>query len=376
MNPTVDHQKARELSHHRIEVMAIKRHAKRWRLMDCSKKNLERMRHALIAEMETLEQRLKETNHDFFLYIEQGRPLETEQALQTIEHLSLDWEKLNEHLQEIDNAILERRLRLRLIRLLGGEKRLNVLDTAVFISILVVVGLVIADLLWALPPAAVGWVVGIDTAVCLFLIGDFILRWSQTLDKGWYLRRYWLDLVSSIPYVGFLRFGRLVRLTRFARLLRLVRLGQALQSLFISARDMEKLMSQLDLLRRAVVIALILLVLGAVGISTLESPQAQAPQGIGEGLWWSFGTMVTGGFADVYNPRTPAGRLVTVGLVLLGLTVTGIFTASLTSVLVEDDSNRIERRQRDLEAQLATLDEKFDWLSQTITLSTAAQEEE
>jgi len=70
-----------------------------------------------------------------------------------------------------------------------------------------------------------------------------------------------------------------------------------------------------------------------------------------------------GGFADLYNPSTLPGRLVTVGLVLLGLTVTGIFTASLTSVLVEDESSRIEQAQHDLEAELGVINQKLDLLS-------------
>jgi len=48
---------------------------------------------------------------------------------------------------------------------------------------------------------------------------------------------------------------------------------------------------------------------------------------------------------------------------LLGFAVTGIFTASLTSVLVEDDSSRIEQNQHGLQAQLKGVHEKLDLLS-------------
>jgi hypothetical protein len=88
---------------------------------------------------------------------------------------------------------------------------------------------------------------------------------------------------------------------------------------------------------------------------------------------------VTGGFADIYNPGTLSGRMITVGLVLIGLVVTSIFTASLTSVLVEDDSARIKQTQRNLERQLTSMNQKVDLLSSEtnqalLALETVAQE--
>jgi hypothetical protein len=52
-----------------------------------------------------------------------------------------------------------------------------------------------------------------------------------------------------------------------------------------------------------------------------------------------------------------------VGLILLGLIVTGIFTASLTSVLVEDDSSRIEQRQLQFGHSLNSIGHKLDLLT-------------
>ena len=110
-------------------------------------------------------------------------------------------------------------------------------------------------------------------------------------------------------------------------------------------------------------IAAALLVFGALAISALEGQEAQSLRNLGESLWWSFSTVVTGGFADLYNPATSTGRLVTVGMILLGLTVTGIFTASLTSVLVEDESNRLEQNQQRFEDRLQTVNHKLDLLT-------------
>lgn len=374
-----DHQRAKEIGRRRLQVDEIKRRAQRWRLTDCDEETLAQMRHALIDEMEVLQGRLQEADKRFALYLENGRPLEVDQTLRALDRLTVEWGNLNQHLQEIDEALLERHLRTRLIRTLGGERRLNLLDGAVLIAIVVVVALTIVELLVPLPAATIAGIVTFDTIICVFLIADFGLRLALAEDRGWYFRRYWIDLFASIPFYEFLRFGRLVRIARFVRLLRL---GRAVRVLRFAFRGLDKLARtfQLNLLKRSVLIALVLLVVGALSIGALEAPQtAAAPSGLSESLWWSFATVVTGGFADLYNPNTLGGRLLTVGLVLLGLTVTGIFTASLTSVLVEDESSRIEQSQVALEARLSVINQKLDLLSGEtneglIALETASQQ--
>ncbi len=379
-----EHRRAQEIGGHQAQVEEIRRRAQDWRLMDCDEETLERMRHTLIEEIETLEERLAEADHRFLIYVESGRPLDVQHALHEIDRLSSEWEALNRHLQDVDEALLERHLRSRLRRFLGGARRLHLLDFAVFFSIIFVVALTVIEFLLPLPDRVVTWIVTVDTAICVFLIADFFLRLYLSEDRRWYFRRYWIDLVASIPFYEFLRFGRLVRLVRFvrfARLFRLVRLGRAVRVFSYSFRGLGKLARtfEINLLKRSIVIALALLVFGAISIGLLEGGYEASLRGLGESLWWSFTTVVTGGFADLYNPNTTFGRFVTVGLVLLGLTVTGIFTASLTSVLVVDDSTRIQQNQRELEMRLGDLEQKLDLLSGEtnqglIALETVAQE--
>ena len=42
--------------------------------------------------------------------------------------------------------------------------------------------------------------------------------------------------------------------------------------------------------------------------------------------------MVTGGFGDIHNPLSSGGRLLTVLLVIAGMVLIGVFTATLTSI--------------------------------------------
>ncbi len=53
----------------------------------------------------------------------------------------------------------------------------------------------------------------------------------------------------------------------------------------------------------------------------------------GEALWWAFVTITTVGYGD-FTPVTAAGRLVAVGLMIAGVALLGVVTATLASWLV------------------------------------------
>ncbi len=345
------------------EIEAIQNRVRRWRLLDCPESTLARMKRALSQDMAKLATKMVEANELFEEYIAIGNPAGAMSVQEQIEGLSTEWKRQKQHLQEIEEAMRERSLRRRLSQVLGGERNLNIFDGLVLVLILVVVAITIIELLLPLAPATVETMLWLDTIICFLLLGEFFFRLAVTTDKRWFVRRYWIDFVSSLPFNGILQFGRLARLARFARLVRLMRLGRAVRVLLFAFRGLDKLARtfEVGLLKRSVLTALALLIFGALSIAALEgTPQFDS---FSDSLWWSFATVVTGGFADLYNPITPTGRLVTVGLILLGLTVTGIFTASLTSVLVEDESSRLEHHQIQLEHSLEEIEHKLNLLT-------------
>lgn len=56
--------------------------------------------------------------------------------------------------------------------------------------------------------------------------------------------------------------------------------------------------------------------------------------GFGDAMWWAATTVTTVGYGDRF-PVTPEGRLVAVGLMLAGIALIGVITATLASWLVE-----------------------------------------
>ena len=359
------------------QIEHIRRRVQEWRLIAQEDETLERIRRSLHEALNSVQAQMEKADESFTRYVQQGRPLLAEQAREEIDYWGGQWDKLNERLVSVNEALQEHRLFDRMSDFLGGPRRARALEILVLAMIAVVVSIILVELIVPLPAETVRQLGMVDLVISLFLMGEFFLRLSLADSKTWFLRRYWIDLVASIPFQQVLHFGRLARLARFARFFRFIRIARAILFIFRGADKLFKTFN-LVLLKRSLLVTMTLLVVGAMSIGVLEGDNEATLHDLGDSLWWSFATVVTGGYADVYDPVTIPGRLITVGLVLLGLIVTGIFTASLTSVLVEGDSSIVERNQRSLDAKLSDLQKRLDLMaSETnqglVALETVAQ---
>ncbi len=91
-------------------------------------------------------------------------------------------------------------------------------------------------------------------------------------------------------------------------------------------------------------------------------------------LWWSFTTLVTGGYADIHDPQTGLGKILTVFLVITGMVLVGVFTATLTSVMVKNDdaSQTIQELEdqtdliNDMKDNIINVDNRLDKLENAI----------
>ncbi len=88
----------------------------------------------------------------------------------------------------------------------------------------------------------------------------------------------------------------------------------------------------------SLVLCLLILGLGGVGFWLLE-PRAIT---LSDGLWLAFTTAATVGYGDIV-PSTHASRAFSVVVVLLGLAVLSLVTASVAAMFVETEERQIER---------------------------------
>ena len=128
------------------------------------------------------------------------------------------------------------------------------------------------------------------------------------------------------------------------------------------------------LVRQGLVYSLLLAVailgLGGVGFWVID-PRID---NLGDGLWLAFTTAATVGYGDVI-PHTPASRLFSVLVVLLGLAVLSLVTASLSAIFVEKEVEAEERQiEKELLSELRVLRQELHSLRQEVSdLRTCAQ---
>ncbi len=90
-------------------------------------------------------------------------------------------------------------------------------------------------------------------------------------------------------------------------------------------------------LASSVALALAILGLGGAGFWLID-PEVET---LSEGLWLAFTTAATVGYGDTV-PSTPASRLFAVLVVLVGLAVLSLVTASVAAILVGQKERQIE----------------------------------
>ena len=124
---------------------------------------------------------------------------------------------------------------------------------------------------------------------------------------------------------------------------------------------MEQLTQILDvrLMKRSLLLSVMVILIGAFLIFMFEGAPQNPVETISDSIWWSFTTMVTGGFGDIHNPLSSGGRLLTVLLVIAGMVLIGVFTATLTSILVRDDAHEAEQFRKKVLKQLEQMQARF-----------------
>lgn len=163
-----------------------------------------------------------------------------------------------------------------------------------------------------------------ETGLTAIFVLEFGSRFLAADDRGGYLRGHWIDLLALVPSV---------RQFRLLRLLRLLRLTRTFASVYRALLHIERLLGN----RRVATVGVIwlaILVLTSFGLFIAENGINPAVDSPLDALWWGVTTMTTVGYGDVY-PVTGEGRLAAAILMLLGIALFSVVTATLTGLLVQ-----------------------------------------
>lgn len=209
-------------------------------------------------------------------------------------------------------------------------------------------GMLAVDSLFRLDPRTREIVAWLDNGICLLFFLDFLITFWRAENRTEYFFRWgWLDLLSSIPMVDELRWGRIARVFRIFRILRGLRSAKLLTELIVLRRQESALLS-------AALISVLLVVFSAIAILQLEDSPTSNIHSAGDALWWSVTTITTVGYGDLY-PVTGEGRLLASVLMIAGVGLFGALSGLVASLLLRPADNRQEADIEALHAEIQAL---------------------
>jgi voltage-gated potassium channel len=190
--------------------------------------------------------------------------------------------------------------------------------------------------------------VGTLFALWAILLVEYLVRLVVTPDRRGYLKRRWVEPVTVVapPLQGWHFVG-------------IEKMGLLLQEGALRVQVILKHHS----LFRVLIAAAATLFLGAWLVLLFEDhAKGSNIHSYPDALWWAIVTVTTVGYGDRY-PVTSGGRAVAVVLMLAGIGLIGVLTATVASVFVKEhtDANRQEyqRGHADLGQRLSVISERL-----------------
>ncbi|RDC64624.1 potassium channel family protein [Adhaeribacter pallidiroseus] len=213
------------------------------------------------------------------------------------------------------------------------EPRLGLLNLLIIVLSIYVLGALVIETVFKLPTEISQILSLLDNAICVFFLADFTYRFYQAEDKIKFMRWGWIDLISSIPAVDFLRAGRAIRLIRLLRILRAFRSTKHLVNHIFKNRVQGTFSA-------VATIAVLMVIFSAIAILQVETDPNSNIKTAEDALWWAYVTITTVGYGDKF-PVTTEGRLIAALLMTVGVGLFGTFTAYVASWFIEGKKDTI-----------------------------------
>lgn len=202
-----------------------------------------------------------------------------------------------------------------------------------------------------------------DWMIWIVFLTELVVMLSLVDDRKRYLRHNWMSpliVLAGLPVLWGVD-------TFYAGILRTLRLALTIGIFFRVSKDARDLLSRHNLGTTLLVCFVILIVAGLL-ISGID-PAFETPW---DGLWWAWVTVTTVGYGDLV-PETMEGRLFGSLLILMGIAMFSMLTASFSVFFIEQDEReltekeerniqRIERLEHRLERIEGQLDETLQEL--------------
>lgn len=186
----------------------------------------------------------------------------------------------------------------------------------------------------AYPPA---WETATNWIIWVFFVFETVLLTLLVRDRPRYLLTNWINLViiaggipllwNNRPYAGALRTLRILLLFRiFADTSKTLRQVLARNNIGLT-----------------LLVSLLIIVMAGTSIAAIDPAIDTA----WDGIWWAWVTVTTVGYGDIV-PESPQGRIFGGLLMVLGLGLFSLMTASFSAFLISREEEEVLKREEEI----------------------------
>ena len=213
------------------------------------------------------------------------------------------------------------------------ERFSRAVDGPLTVLALVLIPLIVLPLVMDLSPGTESAFLAIDYLIWAVFAAEYAIKLYLAPNRRQFVARHIPDLI--IVLVPMLRPLRVLRSVRLLRLLRLALLTGLAAKGLREARDILRRRG----LNWVLLIVLVLNLIAAAMVLEFErgNPDANIDS-YPDALWWAATTITTVGYGDRF-PMSPAGRGVAVVLMIAGIAMFGVITASIAAYFVEQKAD-------------------------------------
>ena len=208
-----------------------------------------------------------------------------------------------------------------------AKKELNLFNIIILVLSLYVLISLIVTTFFVLSDEVTVLLNYVDNLICIIFLVDFAIRFKKANNKLVFMKWGWIDLISSIPYIDFLRAGRVLRLIR---LIRVFRAFKATKLIFEHINRNKKQSA----LTSVALISFLMVIFSSIAVLQFEKDVNSNIKTAEDAIWWSYVTITTVGYGDKF-PITTEGRIIGAVLMTMGVGIFGTFTALVSSWFIE-----------------------------------------
>ena len=209
-----------------------------------------------------------------------------------------------------------------------AKKELNLFNIIILVLSLYVLISLIVTTFFVLSDEVTVLLNYVDNLICIIFLVDFAIRFKKANNKLVFMKWGWIDLISSIPYIDFLRAGRVLRLIR---LIRVFRAFKATKLIFEHINRNKKQSA----LTSVALISFLMVIFSSIAILQFEKDVNSNIKTAEDAIWWSYVTITTVGYGDKF-PITTEGRIIGAILMTTGVGIFGTFTALVSSWFIQN----------------------------------------